>query len=38
MLSLGFEVRTLGKKLTILSHSKCKFYLGELEFSSFITA
>lgn len=33
-----FETRTLGKKLSILSPPKCKLYLGELEFSSFITA
>lgn len=35
--SPGFEARTLGKKLIILSHPKCKLYLGELEFFSFIT-
>lgn len=38
MVSPGFEARTSGKKLIILSHPKSKFYLGELEFSSFITA
>lgn len=38
MVSPGFEARTSGKKLSILNHPKCKLYLGELEFSSFITA
>lgn len=32
--SSGFEVRISGIKIVILSHSKCKFYLGELEFST----
>lgn len=38
MVSPGFETRTLGKKLIILSYPKCKLYLGKLAFSSFITA
>lgn len=38
MVSPGSEARTSGKKLIILSHPKCKLYLGELAFSSFIPA
>lgn len=38
LVSPGFEARTSRKELLILSHPKCKLYLGELKFSSFITA
>lgn len=38
MVPPGFEARIVGKKLSKLSHPKCKLYLGELEFFSFITA